>query len=178
MGECEHINAVDSQGCTALWWASLYVDTAPMIPMLLDAKADVNLANAKGQTPLHMAAENPFPERESVGPGRQSVLRLLIKGKANIKAVDEDDHTPLYWAVSKCNRRRGSKDEKENIFDATEFLIGRLLVESYGEEIDRLTLNLIKSNSPDYNDPENEWRKSAVRRLIEKLLKNDLKNLA
>jgi ankyrin repeat protein len=59
------------------------------VAVLLNANADVNLADAKGETPLMVAAQ----------AGRMEyVLALLDKG-AEVSTSDPDGNTALYYAI-------------------------------------------------------------------------------
>jgi 26S proteasome non-ATPase regulatory subunit 10 len=55
IAEGADVNAVDEDGCTALWWAAS-LDHVECATALIDAKADVDKANNYGATPLHMAS--------------------------------------------------------------------------------------------------------------------------
>jgi ankyrin repeat protein len=70
---------------------------------LLDAKADVNLADANGITPLLMAITN----------GHMDVAQQLIAKNADVKAADWWGRTPLWSAVEIRNRDLGKSGEVE-----------------------------------------------------------------
>ncbi len=56
--------------------------------VLIEANADVNLANAGGVTPLNAAAQN----------GNLQIAKLLIEAHANINTTDNNGCTPLWRA--------------------------------------------------------------------------------
>lgn len=60
-----------------------------MVKSFLETKADTEIRDAKGSTPLMRAA----------GDGRLSVMRLLLDAGANKDAKDSKGSTPLLWAV-------------------------------------------------------------------------------
>jgi len=61
-----------------------------MCRLLMQCKADINLANEDGRTPLYLAAES----------GECAVCRLLItKGRADTNKADKDGTTPLLIAI-------------------------------------------------------------------------------
>lgn len=65
----------------------------------MEAGADVNAKNVKGQTPLHIAAENY---------GNSEVLTILIKAGADVNAKDNRGDTPLDWA-SRRNKPKNAE---------------------------------------------------------------------
>jgi ankyrin repeat protein len=86
-------NAKDNEGeYTALFIAVQY-NNFGMVDLLLKYKADTDIGNARGETPLHYAVRHC---------SLQVVSALLNKG-ANINAEDNLGHTPLYEAV--CSNR-------------------------------------------------------------------------
>ena len=62
---------------------------------LLRLGADVNEVNRWGQTALHVAAA----ARDGKSVRRYIIVDLLIKGGADVNALDRDLHTPLYFAI-------------------------------------------------------------------------------
>jgi ankyrin repeat protein len=58
-----------------------------MAAFLCDAKADVNLKDYIGRTPMHIAAQYNLPH----------VLQLLQKHGSDINAKDVDGNTPLHY---------------------------------------------------------------------------------
>lgn len=68
-----------------------------IIRLLLDNGAKVDLAESIGCTPLHTLV--------STRKGRvDKIVKLLLKYKANIKAVSFHADTPLHWAAKTANR--------------------------------------------------------------------------
>lgn len=65
------------------WW---YVEKA--LPYLIQKGANLELRNHKGETPLLIALS-------STGAFHQEAARILIKGGANVNAVDDDGNTCL-----------------------------------------------------------------------------------
>eukprot|EP00929_Paragymnodinium_shiwhaense_P026853 TRINITY_DN15875_c1_g2_i1.p1 TRINITY_DN15875_c1_g2~~TRINITY_DN15875_c1_g2_i1.p1 ORF type:complete len:216 (-),score=42.94 TRINITY_DN15875_c1_g2_i1:423-1070(-) len=103
-----------------------------MIEGLLEARADVNFANERGETPLHVA--NNF-EVEDINPrqfnawgyahsaadyaaDRASLLQYLIEAGGNVNALTSDKvdghrRSPLQWAVYTCE-----EDAVRSLLDA------------------------------------------------------------
>ena len=69
-------NATESNGWTALIWASFY-DYVDIVQLLLDRGAEVDLHDDAGKTALIWAAAN----------GRQDVVRILLKSGAHVNAT-------------------------------------------------------------------------------------------
>ena len=74
-------------GWTAIYFAVVY--DPGLVPFLLDHGARVNVFDARGKTPLHIAALT----------GRDKVARLLLEAGANVNARDKEGRTPLGLAV-------------------------------------------------------------------------------
>ena len=60
-----------------------------VVEEMLKNKANINMVDSSGNTPLHLAAGN----------GREGVVDLLLKHKANIKAGNNFEETPLHYAT-------------------------------------------------------------------------------
>ena len=60
-----------------------------VVQALIAAKADVNLKNTLGSTPLHFAAQE----------GCTETLEALIAAGADVNARNEDGNTPLHLAA-------------------------------------------------------------------------------
>jgi ankyrin repeat protein len=85
------VNQRDATGATALHWASLNGQDH-IIRQLLEAKADVNVAEAGlGMTPLHGAARW----------NRLTSAKLLLANGAKVDARDRFGRTPLFGAMVK-----------------------------------------------------------------------------
>lgn len=82
------VNVTDEFGRTALWHASYGGGQVQYITALLDAKANIDKADASGYTPLHIASCNGCVEK----------TRILIQRKANVNALSENLCTPLHYA--------------------------------------------------------------------------------
>ncbi len=80
-------NEKDEQGLTPLLWAR----DAAVVELLLNHKADVNVSNKDGATPLLLAAEN----------SHAAVVELLLKHKADVNAANTYGSTPLHFAALK-----------------------------------------------------------------------------
>ncbi len=80
-----NVNALDEFGRTALWLAANNGHNA-VVEILLEAGADPNLADKKGQTPLVVALYDNKTRKE---PGRYhvQVANTLIRGGASIKPL-------------------------------------------------------------------------------------------
>src|SRR5262249_27342187 len=78
------VNAPESDGATALHWAS-YRDDVDSADLLIRAGADVNAANDLGVTPLWMASQN----------GSSAMIRKLLEAGANPNLALLAGETPL-----------------------------------------------------------------------------------
>jgi ankyrin repeat protein len=61
----------------------------PVVKMLLDAGADVDLVDAKNQSPLMIATQL----------GQLQCVAALVQKRADVRQRDEQDSTALYWAI-------------------------------------------------------------------------------
>jgi len=84
------VHARDKYGFTALHGVA-GEDHPEMIRLLADAGADVNAADDRGHTPLHLAA-NP------------DAVRALVEAGADVKARSKDGSTPLHLAAGEPDR--------------------------------------------------------------------------
>jgi ankyrin repeat protein len=120
------VNAVESDGTTALHWAAER-DNLPVIDALLRAGAKAQVANRHGVTPLHLAATNgnaaiigqllasgadanaTLPDGETVlmsaaRTGNPDALEVLIAYRANVNAREtHKGQTALMWAAAENN---------------------------------------------------------------------------
>jgi len=88
-------NARDDEGCTPLTMGVQYgwVDPETTIKLFCLAGADIDLADAKGRTPLHLAVKD----------GPLTLVRLLLKAGASTKTKDGKGRTPLDLAQKRGN---------------------------------------------------------------------------
>ncbi len=63
------------------------------ISALINAGADVNIANKQGRTPLHIAATT----------GNLAIIKILIGNKASVSPISRSMNTPLHDAAAKGN---------------------------------------------------------------------------
>src|SRR5262245_21017951 len=83
-----NVNAIDSNGATALAWAVMR-DNLPIATLLLKAKADPNIADANATPPLRVAIDNhSLP-----------MAKLLLENGANPNLGGANGETPLMVAV-------------------------------------------------------------------------------
>lgn len=87
-GASKSINAVDSDGWTALMYASRY-GNLDMVNRLLAANAKVNMVNKGGGTALIIASNN----------GKNDIVKLLIAKGANVNAIDTIGTNALMFAA-------------------------------------------------------------------------------
>lgn len=117
------VNAADpvSGGRTALHWA-VKEGKKEIIPILLEAKANIEAKDRVGKTPLTVAAEGRDTEvvkmlvekgadvnaRDQIGGspvlwasglGSPDVVKYLIEKKADVNVVDVNGLSPLLWAA-------------------------------------------------------------------------------
>ena len=69
-----------------------------LVRLLLEWKADPNVVQAGGWTPLHQAAAH----------GREEIAKLLLEHGASLTAKSEDGRTPLEMARAKGHECPGS----------------------------------------------------------------------
>lgn len=81
------LDAVDRQGYSAVMDATMRADPE-ILTLVLDAGCSPNIANARGETPLHEAIHN------------KDIIDLLLKYKADPKVVSNDGFTPAMLAES------------------------------------------------------------------------------
>ena len=82
------VNAIQSDGATALHWAAYHGD-ADMVRSLLEAGANPGIANRNGSTPMWLAAER----------GEASVLEALLNGGADANELLPLGRRPLMLAA-------------------------------------------------------------------------------
>jgi len=117
-----HVNATETDGTTALHWAS-YRDDLESADLLIRAGANVNARNDLGATPLWAACQNgsepmvrrllsaganpnaslllgETPVMVASRSGNPAVVDLLASKGANVNARGARGQTPLMWAVA------------------------------------------------------------------------------
>ncbi|MFZ9914441.1 MAG: ankyrin repeat domain-containing protein [Phycisphaerales bacterium] len=115
------VNERDKAGQrTALHWAAK-LGTTPVMEALVAAKADPNIADRQGRTPLWSAVETNLetarflvekgadvnardqikssPLLWAAGFGKPETVAYLISKGAEVKAIDDNGWTPLIWAA-------------------------------------------------------------------------------
>ena len=65
------------------------------VEVLVSKGADVNVQNAKGETPLHLVSE--------LKGNADRLLYLLMKNNASLNAKDNSGRTPLMCAIESRN---------------------------------------------------------------------------
>ena len=122
LGKHANVNAVDTNGATALAWAAMR-DNVPVAALLLKAKADPNLPDVSAITPLRIAIDNyslpitklllenganpnsggprgETPLMVAVHHGSTEIVRLLLQHKADPNARESQfGQTALMWAT-------------------------------------------------------------------------------
>ena len=88
LGKHANVNAVDTNGATALAWAAMR-DNVPVAALLLKAKADPNLPDVSAITPLRIAIDNYS----------LAMTKLLLENGANPNPGGPRGETPLMVAV-------------------------------------------------------------------------------
>lgn len=83
-----NVNEIDSDGNTALYFASSYGDD-DLVQVLIDAKANVHATNEDIDTPLHHNCEHA---------GFVPVITALVSAKADVNAKNAQGYTPLMQA--------------------------------------------------------------------------------
>ena len=73
---------------TVLHLAALYICSAELVQVLIEAGADVNAVNSWQDSPLHLASEqNP------------AVVPVLLEAGAKVNVLDKWRHSPLFKAA-------------------------------------------------------------------------------
>ncbi len=96
------VNAIDSNGCTALMYAANY-GHIPVIQALLDAGADSNIKSdndeglGEGMTALMFAAGSFF------AANRVDVVKLLVQYGADVNLKSKEGKTALMYAAGTCS---------------------------------------------------------------------------
>jgi ankyrin repeat protein len=85
------VNEYNSDGETALQVAVRY--QAELMPIQIDAKADVNVEDKDKNTPLHWIARN----------GQSDIIGKVIESETNLEAKNKESQTPLHWAMKYGN---------------------------------------------------------------------------
>ncbi|XP_022910579.2 ankyrin repeat family A protein 2 [Onthophagus taurus] len=85
----QSVDICDSNGLTALHWASAY-GQLPTVQLLLNNKAEVDRKGPKSETALLLAAEG----------GHIDIIRLLLKNGAAVNHVDDTGCSALMYAAA------------------------------------------------------------------------------
>ena len=83
-------------GNTILHSAAAYTNNPTVVQLLLEADADPNAMNDRGQTPLHRGATNSNPV----------VISHLLSAAADPNAMDNDGYTALHYAAAQSGNAR------------------------------------------------------------------------
>lgn len=84
------VSCIDGNGWTPLHWAT-FKPSMDCLALLLAAKADPNIQNVDGESPLHVAAKL----------GHLDAQRALIKAGANLKLINKAGFTPADLAKAR-----------------------------------------------------------------------------
>lgn len=87
-------NAIDSNGTPALFYSRRFCDG---LKLLIDAGADINVADANGNSILHTIAD----ETHCLTGGDPRVVAWIVENEGNIKAINQAGKTPLDIANQK-----------------------------------------------------------------------------
>ena len=87
------VNARDSLGNTALHYAVLSTAPAAMVGIVLAANPAINVANNRGDTPLHLVTMIQNPDEQL------ATAKQLVNAQANINAVNGNGDTVMHLAV-------------------------------------------------------------------------------
>lgn len=79
-------NVTDIWGVNALHWVAAYGSDVEVLKVILKAHNDINIPNASGETPLHVAMFNA----QSVS---LDMLRVLLENGANVNQDDKDSQS-------------------------------------------------------------------------------------
>jgi ankyrin repeat protein len=85
-----NINAQDSEGRTALAWAAARNDLKA-VKTLLEFNADPNACSPRGQSPLHLAAQNHSAQSSEV-------VKALLEANTDVNCVDYWRRSALLYA--------------------------------------------------------------------------------
>ena len=106
-----NINEKDEDGMTPLYYAAFF-GHKEMVEVLIDNRADVNMANAYSETPLHLAAEN----------GHKEVAEVLIDNRADVNAKNKYGETPLHRVAQALLTETTDKEKKKRLSEVIEYL--------------------------------------------------------
>ncbi|MBS0287254.1 MAG: ankyrin repeat domain-containing protein [Proteobacteria bacterium] len=84
------INAMDEKGNTPLHYACQYADSVDFVTKVLNSGALIDTQNNKGETALHIAADN----------GYLDVVKVLVAHHANVDLKDNEGDTALQEAIN------------------------------------------------------------------------------
>eukprot|EP01099_Mayorella_cantabrigiensis_P003239 TRINITY_DN2519_c0_g1_i1.p1 TRINITY_DN2519_c0_g1~~TRINITY_DN2519_c0_g1_i1.p1 ORF type:complete len:137 (+),score=39.79 TRINITY_DN2519_c0_g1_i1:478-888(+) len=116
--------------------------------MLIEGKADINLQNKSGFSPLMRAAANGYSE----------IVQMLIQEKANLNLVDNDGWTALIFAI-----RYADKDICLDLINAK---ADHTMRQKYG--LDGLAMARHLLSEPGWSDERKRvWQE--IQRLLESL---------
>ena len=115
------LNLQDNHGSTSLHLATYGLSQEPgeVVQLLLQHGANVTLRNDKGQSALHKASQSGFSD----------VMQLILNHDAEVDALDNDDSTALYLAISEWSlpssdwRERNLLVHPEGILTAVQLLL-------------------------------------------------------
>lgn len=99
-------NQRDEEGNTALHAAAAFrYDRRTVIEILIALGGEVNARNTRGETALHLACKGPHPQHRgwdftSQDPKWVETAEALIAHGADVNAKDQDQKTPLDWALT------------------------------------------------------------------------------
>lgn len=113
------VNAADAKGYSAAHYTA-YQGSFDLLAMLLEAKADLNLENAAGETPLLLAARGPLMD-----DGRLKTFTLLLAAGADVQKTDAESRTALHLICAHKARLESPEDADAMVGQIAEMLAGK-----------------------------------------------------
>ena len=89
---------------------SVFHDLVDLVSYLIDKKAEINVKNNFGDTPLHYAMQN---NNKEVVLNRSQIIQLLLDNGADLKIKNNHNKTP-YDMAEVCNTLKEAR-YKENV---------------------------------------------------------------
>lgn len=95
-----HANACDQSGRTPLCWAVVNGNWEAMKLLLDSGRADIDIPDDQGRTPLSCAAGTRFKNTPPGSDYLTAITELLATSQVDVNSFDNSGRTPLSWAAT------------------------------------------------------------------------------